>query len=452
MGPLKQFCINYVNNQQVLYPGQVLAGQVVLEITEPVKARGVYLTLCGESYVYWTEQRNNGNQSYTETFSDRERYLNHRITLWGKADGERNGDNHDLPPGIHTFPFSVQLPVGLPSSFEGRGPFVAFIRYWVAANVNRPWKFDFKSKRPFTIIEYIDINNPSFLTPMRSENDKHLCCLCCKSGPLSIQASIDRTGYCPGELVVVSASAENLTNREMGGMRAQLISITSVRARGQLRSSKKVLSEMMGEKLAVGARDAWESRPLLIPPASPSIKSCRIIDHSYFVQVCVVVPRGINLKIHFPVVLGTIPLRVTAPPPMGEIAFVDNKTLGNHGLPQAIAMPQEAPTIPSVFPSYAEAAGGESVNIADADDKETYGILQYVPVYPFAASGAAPMEQYQQSDQQAYPQQSQMPYPAQIQLPYPQPYQLPYSSTTIHQGKSGSIPTLFFRRALPWAS
>ena len=461
MGPLKQFYITYANNQQVFYPGQVLAGQVFLEITEPVDTRGVRITLHGESYVHWSEHHNSGQSSHTVSYTDRDRYLNQCITLWGKEEGDKSGANPTLPPGMHTFSFSFsfQLPTGLPSSFERSSNFRAHIRYWVHAKVDRPWKFDYKTKRPFTVIEYIDINNPVFLRPARSENDKHLCCLCCKSGPLSLQASIDRAGYCPGESVMVSASAENLTNREMQGIRAQLISVTNVVARGHRRSDKKVVCEVMGQQLPIGVTDRWQSRPLVIPPAPPSIKCCRIIDHSYFVQVCVVVPRGVNLKIHFPVVIGTIPLREVAPPPlpMDQIAYIDNRSLGMTGLPPAFAMPQEEVVVPSAPPSYAEATGAPSINIAEPDDQYTRGSLLYAPLYPFASSGAppptlpsqAPMASgnafpaqppypaYPQADQLPYPQADQLPYPQQSHMPYPHDSQAPYPP---QYPQAGGIP------------
>jgi hypothetical protein len=67
---------------------------------------------------------------------------------------------------------------------------------------------------------------------MRSDVDKTLCCLCCKSGPLTLYASIDRVGYCPRESVSLSVTTENLTRQILKGIRAQLISETRRFANG----------------------------------------------------------------------------------------------------------------------------------------------------------------------------------------------------------------------------
>ena len=356
----------------------------MLEITDEVTARGLRITLRGEAYVHWTEQHGSGQHSHTVSYTDRETYVNQCVTVWGKEEGDREGENPTLYPGIHTFPFSFQVPHAVPSSLEPKGPFRAHIRYWVTANVDRPWKFDYKCKQPFTVIARIDINDPVFLTPMRSDNEKHLCCLCCKSGPLNLEASIDRAGYCPGESVTISATARNMTSRSMRGMRGRLISITTVTARGHRRTGTTTICEIMGEELRGGAFDQWGRRSLAIPPAPPSVKSCRIIDHSYYVQIAVVVPRGINLKILFPVVIGTVPLREDeAEAIQSQPQFIDNRSLGVRGVPQAIAMPHEPVVVPSAPPCYAEAVDEPSVNIGESDDKYTYGNLQYLPRYPY---------------------------------------------------------------------
>lgn len=255
-------------------------------------------------------------------------------------------------------------------------------------DVDLPQRVTFKCKRPFTVIEYIDINDPALLVPMRSENDKMLCCLCCESGPLTLHASLDRVGYCPGESVIISASAENLTNRVVRGVRAQLIAATTRNARGHTNTARRVVCEMLGEPIAVGATGKWENRSFPIPPVPPSIKTCRIIDHSYYIQVCVVVPNGINLKVHFPVVMGTIPFRQEAQPPDQQVLFIDNRAANIFELLRSIPMSQAAPIVPATTPSFVEATG-MTVNIADREDHHTMGNLQYTPLLPFAATGGA---------------------------------------------------------------
>lgn len=65
------------------------------------------------------------------------------------------GDTTEISPGRHVFPFQFQLPSGLPSSFES---FDGYVRYTVKSTIDRPWKFDHNTKRPFTIISILDLN------------------------------------------------------------------------------------------------------------------------------------------------------------------------------------------------------------------------------------------------------------------------------------------------------
>ena len=68
----------------------------------------------------------------------------------GTGDNEQN----NLPPGLHKFPFQIQLPLDLPPSFEGA---YGFIRYTTKATIDVPWKFDHHTKRAFTVIPELDL-------------------------------------------------------------------------------------------------------------------------------------------------------------------------------------------------------------------------------------------------------------------------------------------------------
>ena len=46
------------------------------------------------------------------------------------------------------------------TSFEGK---YGRIRYWLKAEIDKPWGFNSKTKRAFTVIDHIDINTSSLL-------------------------------------------------------------------------------------------------------------------------------------------------------------------------------------------------------------------------------------------------------------------------------------------------
>lgn len=48
---------------------------------------------------------------------------------------------------------------GISTSFEGKH---GSIRYWLKAEMDKPWSFNHKTKKAFTVISPIDINRPEY--------------------------------------------------------------------------------------------------------------------------------------------------------------------------------------------------------------------------------------------------------------------------------------------------
>ena len=51
------------------------------------------------------------------------------------------------------------FPSGISTSFEGKH---GSIRYWLKAEMDKPWSFNHKTKKAFTVISPIDINRPEY--------------------------------------------------------------------------------------------------------------------------------------------------------------------------------------------------------------------------------------------------------------------------------------------------
>ena len=65
------------------------------------------------------------------------------------------GDNPVLAAGQYIYPFQFQLPNNLPSSYEAG---IGYVRYRLKATIDKPWKFDHTTKRPFTVVSVVDLN------------------------------------------------------------------------------------------------------------------------------------------------------------------------------------------------------------------------------------------------------------------------------------------------------
>ena len=302
MAPPQVFVIDVDNGDEVFYPGSIVSGRVNLQTSDQKKLRGIYLTLFGHAYVTWSE----GSGEYRVQNQDEEPYFKIRVNLWGG-----DGRGRFLQPGNYQFPFSFKLPeVNLPESREER---IGRVRYWLEARMDRPWKFDHVTKCAFTILERVDLNlrREDLAIPRRGENQKTLGCLCYKTGPLTLTASTDRGGYCPGETILVTAHVGNDTNKEMRRLKATLYRHVVYYARGSSTFRDDIVSQMQtNDPIPAGGDFEWNQQPLPIPASPPSSHTCRIIHTDYMLDIEVVGPNhSINLHLNIPIVIGTEPLR-----------------------------------------------------------------------------------------------------------------------------------------------
>ncbi|XP_053735041.1 arrestin domain-containing protein 3-like [Synchiropus splendidus] len=300
------------SNLPVFSGGELVSGRVLVQVTGDVRVRSLEVTARGVAKVRWTESRNAGaNTAYTQNYTEEVEYLRHRDTLIGE---DRDADCPEeglalLHAGLHEFAFSFSLPqMALATSFEGKH---GSVRYWVKAELHRPWMLPVRAKKEFIVFEHIDINTPLLLAPQAGTKEKTLCCWFCASGPISLSAKIERKGYTPGESIQIFAEVENCSSRVVVP-KAALYQTQTFFAKGKGKQIQQLVSNLRGEALAQGRSQSWEGRLLKIPPVSPSILDCPIIRVEYVLVVYVDVPGGLNLSLSLPLVIGTIPLHACA--------------------------------------------------------------------------------------------------------------------------------------------
>ncbi|XP_075720139.1 arrestin domain-containing protein 2 isoform X2 [Rhinoderma darwinii] len=284
---------------RVYTAGDVLMGQVALELCKPMRVSALEICATGLATVHWLETRSIGMNTVYSDFTEHEIYLRKRQQLI-----RDNGTPNILPAGRHEFPFTFQLPENLVTSFEGKH---GSVRYWVKAKLHRPWSTVKKIKKEFTVIEQIDINTPDLLAPQAGTKEKMAHAWYCNLGQVSVTAKIDRKGYTPGEVIPIFAEIDNCTSRTVMPKAAIIQSQTFI-ARGTLKQKKSVVATLAGDAVPAGKRETWHGRALKIPPLGPSIVQCRIIRVEYALKVCVEIPGSSKLLLELPLVIGTIPL------------------------------------------------------------------------------------------------------------------------------------------------
>eukprot|EP00116_Pleurobrachia_bachei_P004158 sb/3464420/ len=290
--------------QPVYYAGQLITGKVHLVLRDELDFRVIQLKLNGTANVHWSESRGSGDNRRTVHYRNSEVYLDIHLNLCG------TGEKTSLQAGVHDFPFSITLPVNLPSTFVGDFGRVVYV---LSAKIDRPWKRDEHVRTYLTILSVYDLNlQPDALTPAGNKSSKTFGCMCCKTGPLNASLSLPKTGYVCGETIYFSAEIENLSNKVMTSSSISLIEhdvYYSVGGR-QKHVSRVVLSHKQPQ-IAPGGSFTWANVGLQIPPLPPSaLIHCNII-HIYYTVVLTVDPSGIGFDLDVPtnIVIGTIPLR-----------------------------------------------------------------------------------------------------------------------------------------------
>lgn len=69
---------------------------------------------------------------------------------------------------VYNLKITLSFVSGISTSFEGKH---GSIRYWVKAEIDKPWSFNHKTKKAFTVISPIDINRPEYMVSIDIKYD-----------------------------------------------------------------------------------------------------------------------------------------------------------------------------------------------------------------------------------------------------------------------------------------
>ena len=122
--------------------------------------------------------------------------------------------------------------------------------------------------------------------PTRGTDTTTICCWCCRSAPITVNFSIDKMGYVPGQYVVFTADVDNLSGRTMLGSKVQLVQYTKYSATGKTRIVERVLAEK--ERGPFDQYETWQRASIQIPPVVISnLPHCDVISVDYRLEVLV---------------------------------------------------------------------------------------------------------------------------------------------------------------------
>lgn len=309
---LLKFLIIFDNTSLLYFPGQFLSGRVLLELQDDTPALGLHFHVVGEGVVRVRSARQ-------ERTYDKESYIDFRMRLLGDPD---QGPSV-LSPGIHSFPFKLGLPLGLPSTFLGR---YGWIQYYCKAALREPSGLIHKNHQVFIVMNPIDLNleqpilavsfiqsiphiataptstalnqftsliNFAFFfagisqKPFKCDIEHRLGVSCVGGGIVKCAVSLDRGGYVPGESISVSAFVANNSKITIKSTKAALTETIEYMARNKVvQVEKRELAVIARGKIRAGGSDKWHNESLYVPPLPPTnLRGCHLINIKYDVFV-----------------------------------------------------------------------------------------------------------------------------------------------------------------------
>ncbi|CAJ0941266.1 unnamed protein product, partial [Mesorhabditis belari] len=324
-----KFFIVFNEGKRVFFPGQLVEGVAILQLTEECSAREVFIRVTGHAKNHWsvshthTTTNTNGTTSShttTEHYNAVINIFNGQSKAWG------NGTKQKIPAGEHRFPFCFQLPIRCLPSYEGCH---GHIRYSIRAEVDRPWKFNHKADQPFTVVTISDLNlTPSLRAPLANSRCEKTGLPLFRRGNISIKVAIPKSGFVPGEYIPITIHVDNQSSKDMETVEIVMkehVDFVAFRCHSEFPIESAFIHTHGGHERRHSKREVARLRqPLKIPKnssASPIVQlripavaasfQCAIIQVYYNLKVTVTSAATFNSSVvsKFPLVIGNVPMR-----------------------------------------------------------------------------------------------------------------------------------------------
>ena len=322
----------------VFKPGDIVKGSVILELSQPLDAKGLEIVFEGQAmtlvYVY--------NQYGGAPVKGKHVYVNENKTVWQKVDGGRDDlsdkfaliSTNDtplqsklLPAGNHKFAFEFSLPSDCPGSTPNLIPsswiYYAYVLYRVKAKIDSGKRF---TKDPVTykglwVDQKMDIaSDVDDMSPFTVDESLDSGIAFWKGGRVSCTAKLPRRAFVRGEEIPLTLEIENQASEKISEVIAQ------VRLRGKSRTGTGKLTcthsiDLKGKKVKEGEIAGSQSKviqikvPLdfsesaidsnLIPAGT--LSDCPLIDVRYELTIKVKRPgMHRNTEMNIPIKIGSV--------------------------------------------------------------------------------------------------------------------------------------------------
>ncbi|XP_065943880.1 arrestin domain-containing protein 3-like [Magallana gigas] len=235
-----------LKGKNVFLAGERVQGTWFVNVNSaaPVKVNFITTYLIGATYVEWRET------NYLRRDYKDDEFKTHELYTRQVTSHPVNGNGKQLAPGYYKYPFDYYIPKdNMHSSFEGHH---GATRWFIKIEIGRPMPCSNIVKyKCFTYLTIVDIDLPLYAksTTKRQERTITHAFGVGDAGSVKLTASIDRSGYCPGECVLITLEAINETKEDLDEPSAALIQEVEFKGNGEERITKACIRKLGGTKL-----------------------------------------------------------------------------------------------------------------------------------------------------------------------------------------------------------
>ena len=297
----------YLDEYQVnKYPGESIKGTLYLDASKKLKnINCVTIALLGKCKVCWPEEDSDSSvkeESYVEKY-------------------QKMYTGGDIDRGKHEYPFSFRLPKHIPSSFECKDRSISgYVRYTLEATLERGDGLPSNETTVMTIIvqSRMNLNHIRESKNPVTASESEIFTTCCSTvGPVTVDLSIPRKGYTPGDTIPVTAKIKSEGNISIKKTKIKLIQRVILTDNSYLNGQTRKIETTIEcakqrkiKKVKSGENGSWKAVNGFIPPSTPATNLggfCTFIDVSYALQFHVHV-NGV-MVCELPIIIGDVPLK-----------------------------------------------------------------------------------------------------------------------------------------------
>ncbi|XP_064836290.1 thioredoxin-interacting protein-like [Oncorhynchus masou masou] len=294
---VKTFEVIFSDPSKTFYcSGDKVAGKILVEVAEVTRVSAMKVLGVGCAKVEYAK----GKQKCREE----NEYLRYEeVVQLDDQPADRDGSVILRPGNKYEYMFGFELPQQgqIVSSYKGK---FGYVQYYVKAFMERPAQPALECKKHFEVEEPLDVNTPDLLSPTGGMKEKKVTCMFIPDGQVSLNAKIDRKGFCEGEDICICAKFENTCSRIVVP-KAAIISKHTYQANGRTKVFQQKLSSVRGNHIISGMCDAWQGKTIRVPKIKPSMLGCNIIRVEYALMIYMHIPGSEKLILELPLVIGT---------------------------------------------------------------------------------------------------------------------------------------------------